>query len=137
MKAKKGKHFPIVGGNIADECPVCSSVIVGIGHNRGICPSCAREEIIALRKEVARLHIVDKEKVRKELHEKVNKWFSEQPQRPIAQFMLETMWQYIESAPKSVQADETNCTCKDGYGSVLDVGNCGRCGKPFRRNANR
>jgi hypothetical protein len=55
MKAKKGKHFPIVGGNIADECPVCSSVIVGIGFNCGICPSCAREEIIELRKQVARL----------------------------------------------------------------------------------
>lgn len=55
MKAIKGKNFPIVGGNIADECPVCSSVIVSIGFNRGICPSCAREEIIALRKEVARL----------------------------------------------------------------------------------
>lgn len=27
--------------------------------------------------------------------------------------------------------DETNCTCKDGYGSVLDVGNCGHCGKPL------
>lgn len=48
---------------------------------------------------------MDKEKIRKELYEKVNEWFAEQPQRPIAQFMFETMWQYIEAAQQSVQAD--------------------------------
>ena len=30
-------------------------------------------------------------------------------------------------------ADEVVCTCSYSYGSVLDPGNCGNCGKPFRR----
>jgi hypothetical protein len=41
---------------------------------------------------------MDKEKLRKELHEKVNAWFEEKPQRPIAQFMLDTMLPYIEGS---------------------------------------
>lgn len=55
MKARKTKQFPLFGGNVLDECPECLSVIVNIGFNRGICPSCARLEILSLRKQVKRL----------------------------------------------------------------------------------
>lgn len=55
MKARKTKQFPLFGGNILDECPDCGSAIVSIGFNRGICPSCARLEILSLRKQVKRL----------------------------------------------------------------------------------
>lgn len=55
MKARKTKQFPLFGGNILDECPDCGSVIVSIGFDRGICPSCARLEILSLRKQVKRL----------------------------------------------------------------------------------
>lgn len=55
MKARKTKQFPLFGGNVLDECPECFSVIVSIGFNRGICPSCARREILSLRRQVKRL----------------------------------------------------------------------------------
>jgi len=46
---------------------------------------------------------MDKEKLRKELYEKVNAWFEEKPQRPIAQFMLDTMLPYIETESSAVE----------------------------------
>ena len=45
---------------------------------------------------------MDKERLRKELHEKVNAWFDEKPQRTIVQFMLDTMFPYIEAAQQGV-----------------------------------
>lgn len=63
---------------------------------------------------------MNKETVRKELYEKVNEWFAEQPQRPIAQFMFETMWQYIEAAQHSVQAD-LPCACRITRGYVRRI----------------
>jgi len=38
---------------------------------------------------------MDKEKLRKELYEKVNAWFEEKPQRAIAEFMVDTMLPYL------------------------------------------
>jgi hypothetical protein len=55
MLARKRKDFPIFGGGENDECPVCLSVIVAIGFTKGICPSCAVREIVALRRQIKRL----------------------------------------------------------------------------------
>lgn len=55
MLAQKRKDFPIFGGGEDDECPVCLSVIVAIGFTKGVCPSCAVKEIVALRRQIKRL----------------------------------------------------------------------------------
>jgi hypothetical protein len=49
---------------------------------------------------------MDKGKLLKELHEKVNAWFEEKPQRPIAQFMLDTMLPCLEAVEHSVHLDK-------------------------------
>jgi hypothetical protein len=46
--------FPIfTGSHDDDECPICGAQIVALGFDSGICPSCAKREIITLREKIA------------------------------------------------------------------------------------
>ena len=40
--------------------------------------------------------MLDKESLSSEIYAKVNNWFKEEPQRPIGQFMIETILAYVE-----------------------------------------
>lgn len=57
MEAIITKDFPLFfkKGDEGDECPKCHSVIVSIGFDRGVCPSCACIEIQSLRSRLASL----------------------------------------------------------------------------------
>jgi hypothetical protein len=41
MKARRGKNFPIFNITIADECPVCLSVLMSFDGKQVICAPCA------------------------------------------------------------------------------------------------
>lgn len=47
---------------------------------------------------------MNKDELLKELHQKVDAWFEEKPQRPIAQFMLDTMVPYLDCVTPAKKA---------------------------------